>query len=152
MQGMKESIRNLGFHHMTLLFEYFIFRERTFLLISCSQSQKETPNIHLSSVFKCTRSVHARITPFMSMYLLDFVDNSSKRIEGCIDLDVFDGEEGEHIYDLIKPLGKHYSTDCELEIDMLHSESARAYEIRSAGDLLKTLRFPTIITTTVQCA
>ena len=65
---------------------------------------------------------------------------------------VFDGEEGEDIYDLIKPLGKHYSTDCELEIDMLHSESARAYEIRSAGDPLKTLRFPTIITTTVQCA
>ena len=76
--------------------------------------------------------------------------HSGKRVEGRIDLDVFDGEEGEDIYDLIKPLGKHYSTDCELEIYMPHS--ARAYEIRSAGNLLKTIRFPANITTTVQRA
>ena len=76
--------------------------------------------------------------------------HSGKRIEGRIDLDVFDGEEGEHIYDLIKSLGKHYLADCELKIYMLHS--ARAYEIRSAGNFLKTLRFPANITTTVQCA
>ena len=60
------------------------------------------------------------------MYLLDFVDNFGKRIEGRTHLDVFDGEEGENIYNLIKPLGKRYSSDCELEIYMLHS--ARAYE------------------------
>ena len=87
------------------------------------------------------------------MYLLDFVDNFGKRIGsgGRTDLDVFDGEEGENIYNLIKPLGKRYSSDCELEIYMLHS--TRAYEIRSAGKLLKTIRFPaTMITTTVQCA
>ena len=59
------------------------------------------------------------------MYFLDFVDNSGKRIEGRTDLDVFDGEEGEHIYDLIKPLGKHYSFDCELEIYMLRSARAQ---------------------------
>jgi hypothetical protein len=33
---------------------------------------------------------------------------------------------------------------------MLHS--ARAYEIRSASMLLKTIRFPATVTTTVQCA
>ena len=77
--------------------------------------------------------------------------HSGKRIEGRIDLDVFDGEEGEHIYDLIKPLGKHYSTNCELEIDMLHSGSARAYEIRSAGNLLKTIRFLATLTTSAMC-
>ena len=76
--------------------------------------------------------------------------HSGKRIEGRIDLDVFDGEEGEDVYDLIKPLGKHYLADRQLEIYMLHS--ARAYEIRSAGNLLKTIRFPANITTTVQCA
>ena len=70
--------------------------------------------------------IHVRITPFMSMYLLDFVDNFGKRIEGRTDLDVFDGGEGENIYNLIKPLGKRYSSDCELETYMLHS--ARAYE------------------------
>ena len=66
------------------------------------------------------------------MYLLDFVDNFGKRIEGRIHLDVFDGGEGENIYNLIKPLGKRYSSDCELEIYMLHS--ARVYE-RSSDSL-----------------
>ena len=59
------------------------------------------------------------------MYFLDFVDNAGKRIEGRTDLDVFDGEEGEHIYDLIKLLGKHYSFDCELEIYVLRSARAQ---------------------------
>lgn len=85
------------------------------------------------------------------MYLLDFVDNSGKRIERRTDLEVFDGEQGdEFYYGLIEPLGRHYSSECQLEMYMLHS--ARAYEIRSAGILLKTIRFPATVTTTVQCA
>ena len=84
------------------------------------------------------------------MYLPDFVDNSGKRIERRTDLDVFDGEEGDQFHGSIEPLGRHYSSESQLEIYMLHS--ARAYEIRSAGMLLKTIRFPATVTPTVQCA
>ena len=117
-------------------------------MVLFGRDEGETP----SHIYKGRHGfIHVRITPFMSMYLLDFVDNFGKRIEGRTHLDVFDGEEGENIYNLIKPLGKRYSSDCELEIYMLHS--TRAYEIRSADKLLKTIRFPaTMITTTVQCA
>ena len=119
-------------------------------MVLIGRDEGETP----SHIYKDRHSfIHVRITPFMSMYLLDFVDNFGKRIGsgGRTDLDVFDGEEGENVYNLIKLLGKHYSSDCELEIYMLHS--ARVYEIRSADKLLKTIRFPaTMITTTVQCA
>ena len=83
------------------------------------------------------------------MYLADFVDNSGKRIERRTDLDVFDGEEGDQFYGFIEPLGRHCSSESQLEIYMLHS--ARAYEIRSAGMLLKTIRFPATVTPTVQC-
>ena len=90
-----------------------------------------------SHIYKDRHSfIHVRITPFMSMYLLDLVDNFGRRIEGRTDLDVFDGEEGENIYNLIKPLGKRYSSDCELEIYMLHP--ARAYE-RPSDSLLPLL-------------
>jgi hypothetical protein len=60
------------------------------------------------------------------MYLL--VDNSGKRIERRTDLDIFDGEEGDQ-FGLIEPFGRFYSSECDLEIYMMHS--ARAYEIRS---------------------
>ena len=117
-------------------------------MVLIGRDEGETP----SHIYKDRHSfIHVRITLFMSVCLLDFVDNFGKRIEGRTDLDVFDGGEGENIYNLIKPLGKRYSSDCELEIYMLHS--TRAYEIRSADKLLKTIRFPaTMITTTVQCA
>jgi len=108
-----------------------------------------TPNTHLSQVFRCTKTIQARITPFVSMFFLDFVDNLGKRIEQRTHLDVFDGVEGDgFFYGLMKPFGTHYLSECKLEVYMLHS--ARAYEIRSAGVLLKTIKFP--ITTTVQCA
>ena len=92
-------------------------------MVLIGRDEGETP----SHIYKDRYSfIHVRITPFMSMYLLDFVDNFGKRIEGRTDLDVFDGGEGENIYNLIKPLGKRYSSDYELETYMLHS--ARAYE------------------------
>jgi len=82
------------------------------------------------------------------MFLLDFVDNFGKRIEQQTNLDVYDGEVGDGIYyGLMEPLGREYSSKSKLEIYMLHR--ARAYEIHSAGTLLKTIRFA--VTTTVQC-
>ena len=95
------------------------------VMVLFGRDEGETP----SHIYKDRHGfIHVRITPFMSMYLLDFVDNFGKRIGsgGRTDLDVFDGEEDENIYNLIKPLGKRYLSDCKLEIYMLHS--ARAYE------------------------
>ena len=60
------------------------------VMVLIGRDEGETP----SHVYKDRHSfIHVRITPFMSMYLLDFVDNFSKRIEGGTDLaiDAFDG-------------------------------------------------------------
>ena len=84
------------------------------------------------------------------MYFLDFVDNSGVCIDERTDLDVFDGEEGDETYHQMKPLGNNYDSPCKLEIYILHS--ARSYEIRSHRQLLKTIKFPAQVITTVQCS
>ena len=117
---------------------------------SLAQLQAETLNTHLSSIFQCTEHIRARITPFTSMYFLDFVDNSGVRIDKRTDLDIFDGEKGDEGYHQMKPLGSDYNAPCKLQIYILHS--ARSYEIRSHHQLLKTIKFPARVIRTVQCS
>src|SRR6267378_4302920 len=114
---------------MILLFDRFVVSAILPLLRSLTQLQAEMPNTHLSSIFQCTKHIRARITPFTSMYFLDFVDNSGVRIDEHTDLDIFDGEKGDEGYHQMKPLGSDYNAPCKLQIYILHS--ARSYEIRS---------------------
>jgi hypothetical protein len=93
-------------------------------------------------VFQCTSRIRARITPFTSLYILDFVDNNGSRIEKPTGLVVFDGGELDPNRYVMKPSGGHYSSNVEIEIYFLHS--ARSYEIclRGAQQPLKTITFP----------
>ena len=60
------------------------------VMVLIGRDEGETP----SHIYKDRHSfIHVHITPFMSMYLLDFVDNFGKRIGGCIDLDVFEARK-----------------------------------------------------------
>jgi hypothetical protein len=101
-------------------------------------------------MFQCTSRIRARITPFTSLYILDFVDNNGSRIEGRTSLVVFDGRESELDYNKMEPVGRDITPSCKLEIYFLHP--ARPYEIRLGdGQLLRTITFPAQVTTTVQC-
>jgi hypothetical protein len=104
----------------------------------------------MSTTLWCTNRTQARVTPFTSLYILDFVDNNGTRIEARTGLVVFDGQEGDPDYHQIEPVGRDVTPDCELEIYFLHP--TRRYEIRNLdGQLLRTITFSSQVTTTVQC-
>jgi hypothetical protein len=72
-------------------------------------------------MFQCTNRIWARITPFTSLYILDFVGNNGSRIEGRTSLVVFDGQELEPGHFAMEPVGRHVTPNYELEIYLLHS-------------------------------
>jgi hypothetical protein len=80
-----------------------------------------------------------RITPFKSLYILDFINDKGARIEGRTGLVVVDGQVDDGDSYETKPLGKDVTPSCELEMYFLHP--ARLCEIRHTGaqQLLKTI-------------
>ena len=75
-----------------------------------------------------------------------FPDNSGKCIEQRVDLNVFNGEKGDQFDGLIEPLGRHYSSDSELEY------ICRTPLGHKIGVVLKTVQFSATVISTTQYA
>ena len=86
-------------------------------------------------------NVSARITPYTSLYILDFVDDNGRRIEEATGLDVLDGRNGCKM----NPMGSRR------KVEMYFIHSSWRYEIclRGTSHPIKTITFP--VTVSVQC-
>ena len=86
--------------------------------------------------------------PFTSLYILDFVDNNGSRIEERTGLVVFDGQGLDPTRLETEPEGVAHQN-----LILRYFPASRAYEtcLREIQQLLKTITFPSQITTIVQC-
>ncbi|THH05402.1 hypothetical protein EW146_g9914 [Bondarzewia mesenterica] len=104
---------------------------------------KGTPDTHLSTTFKCTDSIHGRLTPFGSLYILDYVQNDRvTRIDDFTGLALSDRLAR---YEIL-PIWKDLKPNTKLELYLLHE--TRTYEIHrhDNNQLVRTISFPRTLT------
>ena len=102
--------------------------------------QYQTPDTHLSTRFHCIDEIIGRITPFQSLYLLDFVWPDGTRVTRTPNFSVWDvAEDGHHVE--LPPVGSTIQKGDTVQ--MYYINSVRTYEIRRRdGYVIKKIQFP----------
>jgi len=100
----------------------------------------QTPNTHLSTSFQCIDGIIGRVTPFQTMFILDFVWPDGTRVKETPNFTVWD-VAGAPVQ--IPPVGSTLQKGDTVQLYYIND--VRRYEIRHRQDgrVIKLIQFPT---------